>query len=156
MENSATHLSFSVSNIEKTISFYTKLLKKEPSKIKRNYAKFELDDPSMVISFLQSQGNEQINWAGSGAHFGIRVKSSEEVEERFDHLRESGIPLLSERAVECCYALQDKFWANDPDGIRWEIYAFIEDSDQFSKPDSTNGESCCTADSMADKSMACC
>ena len=148
MNKSATHLSFNVSNIEKTTDFYTNLLKKGPSKVKRNYVKFELDDPAMVLSFIQSQNEGEFNWSSSGAHFGIRVNSSQEVEERFKDLRASGIPLLSERDVECCYALQDKFWANDPDGIRWDVYALIPDADHLKKSNDGKNPECCTVDSV--------
>ena len=106
-----------------------------PSKVERNYAKFELEEPAMVLSFLQSQTGKNVEWATSGSHFGIRVPTSKEVDERFIDLRASGITLLRERYVACCYALQDKFWANDPDGIRWEVYAFLEDSDHLEKND---------------------
>jgi catechol-2,3-dioxygenase len=156
MKNSATHLSFSVSNIEETISFYSKLFKSPPTKVKRNYAKFELEEPSMVLSFLQSQSDLNLDWTKSGTHFGIRVSTSKEVKDRFKELQTSGIPLQSETDVACCYALQDKFWAIDPDGIRWELYAFLEDSDQFTKPKKENREACCAADTRVDKSLACC
>jgi hypothetical protein len=26
----------------------------------------------------------------------------------------------------CCYALQDKVWAYDPDGVAWEYYTVLE------------------------------
>ena len=26
----------------------------------------------------------------------------------------------------CCYALQDKVWAHDPDGLAWEYYTVLE------------------------------
>jgi hypothetical protein len=26
----------------------------------------------------------------------------------------------------CCYALQDKVWAHDPDGLPWEYYTVLE------------------------------
>ena len=156
MKNTATHLGFTVSNIEETISFYTKLLRTEPSKVKRNYAKFELEEPAMVLSFLQSQTGKNVDWPNSGAHFGIRVSSSAEVDERFAELRASGIPLLGETDVACCYALQDKFWANDPDGIRWEIYAFLEDSEHNEKKDQPSQTDCCTEESKADMAVPCC
>jgi len=141
MEKSATHLSFTVSNLDQTISFYSKLFQTKPSKVKKNYAKFELEDPAMVISFLQSGiTSKNVEWGISGAHFGIRVNSTEEVNQRYDYLRAQGIPVLEEADVACCYAVQDKFWANDPDGIRWEIYTFKEDSESFKQKDSQ----CCS------------
>ena len=31
--------------------------------------------------------------------------------------------------VDCCYALQDKTWARDPDGNEWEVFAVLENTE---------------------------
>ena len=31
----------------------------------------------------------------------------------------------------CCYATQNKVWALDPQGMRWEYYRIVEDSQTF-------------------------
>lgn len=30
--------------------------------------------------------------------------------------------------TNCCYALQDKTWVNDPDGNEWEVFVVLEDN----------------------------
>lgn len=45
-------------------------------------------------------------------------------------LEEAGFPTKREDNVECCYALQTKFWVSDPDRALWEIYVFHEDVDR--------------------------
>ena len=33
-----------------------------------------------------------------------------------------------EDEVSCCYAVQDKVWVDDPDGVPWEIYTVLDDA----------------------------
>jgi hypothetical protein len=42
-------------------------------------------------------------------------------------LEAAGFRTKREDGVECCYALQTKFWVTDPDQLLWEIYVFHED-----------------------------
>ena len=44
-------------------------------------------------------------------------------------LAEEGLATASEEGVDCCYALQDKVWVDDPDGAPWEVYTVLADSD---------------------------
>ena len=46
--------------------------------------------------------------------------------------------------TNCCYAEQDKFWVEDPDGYHWEVYQFHKDV-EFNDPRYSTGESsqCC-------------
>jgi hypothetical protein len=47
-------------------------------------------------------------------------------------LADAGLVSIVERAATCCYAKQDKFWAEGaPNGERWEVYAVLEDSRTF-------------------------
>jgi hypothetical protein len=43
-----------------------------------------------------------------------------------------------------CYAVQDKFWATDPDGHQWEVYYFHEDA-EFNDPryELSDTSACC-------------
>jgi len=47
--------------------------------------------------------------------------------------RLQGIVSKEEIGTSCCYAIQDKFWATDPDGVQWEVYYFHEDA-EFNDP----------------------
>jgi hypothetical protein len=47
--------------------------------------------------------------------------------------RAQGIVSKEEIGTSCCYAIQDKFWATDPDGVQWEVYYFHEDA-EFNDP----------------------
>ena len=124
MENQKFHLSLFVSDTEETVRFYTRLFGDEPVKVKSDYAKFELKDPALVISFIQAPDKVKSEFG----HLGFMVNSSEQVEARKAALKSLDVKIgLEEQEVACCYAKQDKFWVNDPDGYEWEVYHFIED-----------------------------
>ncbi len=122
-EQAKFHISLEVTNITETVSFYSKLFGEEPVKVKLDYAKFELDNPGLVISFTLS---EQVRHQEFG-HLGIRVDSNELLETRKYEVQQFLKIALEEKETNCCHAKQNKFWVADPDGYRWEVYYFIED-----------------------------
>ncbi|MGE5193608.1 MAG: ArsI/CadI family heavy metal resistance metalloenzyme [Deltaproteobacteria bacterium] len=119
------HLSVNVSDLGKSVQFFQGLFGKEPAKRRSDYAKFELDDPPLVFSL------EPHAPAGRGAlnHAGFRFSDSTKLVEAQRRLEIAGIHTRREEGVECCYARQTKFWANDPDGGLWEFYVLEGDID---------------------------
>jgi hypothetical protein len=67
---------------------------------------------------------------------------------RLEQARTQGIVSKEEIGTSCCYAVQDKFWATDPDGVQWEVYYFHEDA-EFNDPHFYNSDevNCCTVSS---------
>ncbi len=137
MENqNKFHIGMHVTDIQKTVDFYQHLFGVQPIKQKKDYAKFELDNPGLVISFIESPkkvGNQF-------GHLGIRVNSQEELEAKKIEVSGYLEIALEEEATNCCYAVQNKFWVNDPDGYEWEVYHFIEDAEKKPK---YSAVSCC-------------
>ena len=123
------HVSVYVSDIEKSVKFYNQFFNQEPEKIKDKYTKYILDSPSLIISFIENKDRVQSNFG----HLGIQVETKEELHRKLDIAKAQGIVSLEEIATACCYAVQDKFWAEDPDGIQWEVYFFHEDV-EFNDP----------------------
>ncbi len=117
------HVSLYSSNIEKTVAFYRSFFDQEPSKVKPGYAKFELTEPALIISFVEKPDRIQNTFG----HLGFQVNSAEELEKRMKAARSKGLGMLEEKGTACCYAVQDKFWVTDPDGHQWEVYHFHED-----------------------------
>lgn len=117
------HLSLNVNDLPRSIAFLQALLGVEPAKRRHDYAKFELDDPPLVLS-LEPHG-----FSGQGAlnHVGFRMPDSATLVEAQRRLQAAGIETQREEGVECCYARQTKFWATDPDGTLWEVYVFEGD-----------------------------
>lgn len=64
--------------------------------------------------------------------------------EKLEAARLLGIVSKEEIGTACCYSVQDKFWAEDPDGVQWEVYYFHEDV-EFNDPHYTGEEAnaCC-------------
>ena len=119
------HLSLNVSNLERSVAFYRVLFGIEPAKRQVDYAKFELDEPPVVLSLIP------IAAAPGGAmnHIGIRFADAETMVAAQARLEAAGHPTEREEGVECCYARQTKFWITDPDRTLWEMYVLHEDID---------------------------
>jgi catechol 2,3-dioxygenase-like lactoylglutathione lyase family enzyme len=134
------HVSLYVKNIEQTVKFYNAFFGQEPSKVKPFYAKYTLESPSLIISFVENPERVQANFG----HLGFQLETKAEVEERMAAMKVHNLVSLEEMGTACCYAVQDKFWATDPDGVQWEVYYFHADS-EFNDPHYSNTEAaaCC-------------
>lgn len=119
------HLSLNVSDLERSVGFYRILFGREPAKCRQDYAKFELDDPPLVLSL------EPMPPSGVGTlnHLGFRMPDSAALVAMQERLERAGIRSRREEGVECCYAKQTKFWVTDPDQTLWEMYTLDEDID---------------------------
>lgn len=134
------HISLYVNDILETVNFYTSFFGKPADKVKKDYAKYILDEPALIISFIENPERVQENFG----HLGFQVASKEEVLRRLDAVQKMNIKTLEEMGTSCCYAIQDKFWVTDPSGVQWEIYYFHQDT-AFNDPHYETGESnaCC-------------
>ncbi len=126
MEQFKFHIGLNVSNIDQTTSFYQRLFGQEPIKVEKGYSKFELDNPGLVISFIESKVQSP-----RFGHLGIRVNSDKELAEKKAELESLMKIELEETNTSCCFAVQNKFWVKDPDGYEWEVYHFLKDDDQM-------------------------
>lgn len=121
-----THISINVSNVKKSIDFYTKMFGVEPFKVKEDYAKFDVANPPLNFTMNQLYFTK----GGSLSHLGLQVESTEEVLEMGKRWQEAGLITLDEMKTDCCYALQDKTWVSDPDGNRWEVFVVLGNTDE--------------------------
>ena len=135
------HVSLYVSNIYATADFYSRFFGQDPAKIKPDYCKFELENPGLIISFVQNP--EKV--AKDFGHLGIQIGSEAELQDRLQQMQTRKVPVLEEMGTNCCYASQDKFWVTDPDGYHWEVYFFHQDV-AFNDPRYASHEAtaCCT------------
>lgn len=134
------HVSLYVSNLAETVDFYNTFFGQRADKIKAGYAKYILDRPSLIISFVENQERVHSNFG----HLGFQVETKQEMEDRLAIARKQNIVHKEEMGTACCYAVQDKFWVNDPDGYQWEVYYFHEDA-EFNDPhyESEAAAACC-------------
>jgi catechol 2,3-dioxygenase-like lactoylglutathione lyase family enzyme len=135
--SSAVHVSLTVSDLDRSISFY-RLLLGEPAKVKPGYAKFVGSNPEIHLALQPGE----VRGGGALSHLGIRVASAEEVHLRREVFAARGLETERQTREACCYALQDKFWVTDPDGNRWEVYSVLEDLEE----ERAEAASCCTSD----------
>jgi catechol 2,3-dioxygenase-like lactoylglutathione lyase family enzyme len=117
------HVSLRVSDLGRSVAFYRVLLDCEAAKLRADYAKFEIDRPPLVLS-LEAEAFAD---TGPVSHLGFRLADSAALVDVQRRLELAGYRTLREDGVECCYAKQTKFWVQDPDGMRWELYVLQED-----------------------------
>jgi catechol 2,3-dioxygenase-like lactoylglutathione lyase family enzyme len=142
---SSVHISLNVSDLGRSIDFYSRFLG-EPAKRKPAYAKFVARDPEIHLALQPGE----VRGPGALSHLGIRVDSPRQVREWRSALAVRGLSTEEEKREACCYALQEKFWVSDPDGNRWEVYTVLEDLEQEKDAATT----CCAP--AAGNASACC
>src|SRR5262245_58507687 len=112
------HLSLNVDDLARSVGFFRVLFDRPPSRHEADYAKFELDEPPLVLSLEPNR----VPLAGKLNHLGFRLASAEALVAMQGRLEAAGLTTTREEGVECCYSRQSKFWVNDPDGNLWEMY----------------------------------
>lgn len=143
--SSRIHVGFTVRDLDASLAFYETLLGAPPVKVRPGYAKFEPAEPSVNLSIHTSSRPAREPVTTTGTHYGVQVKSTEAVEMAQNRLREAGYTTKVERESTCCYAVQDKVWARDPDGNDWEVFVVL-DADAGTKSDGktpTEEAPCC-------------
>jgi catechol 2,3-dioxygenase-like lactoylglutathione lyase family enzyme len=121
------HISLNVSDLSRSIAFYRALFGLEPAKSYPDYAKFEVEEPPIVLSLAPGP---RPGHGGNLNHVGLRVRTSDELVDIQRRMELADIQTRREDGVACCYALQTKFWAHDPDNAMWEIYVLHEDIEE--------------------------
>jgi catechol 2,3-dioxygenase-like lactoylglutathione lyase family enzyme len=118
------HVSLNIMNLERSVAFYKVLFNMEPAKLRPDYAKFEPNDPPLVLS-LSSHAQPG---PGTLNHLGIRLADARQLVAMQERLEKQGIRSQREEGVECCNARQTKFWVHDPDNTLWELYTLDDDN----------------------------
>lgn len=164
------HVSLNVKNVGESVDFYTKLFGIAPMKFikgkttthsivreqageesekpRRGYAKFDVQNPPLNFVLNEVPFTE----GGTLSHLGIQVATTDDVLKTRERWLESGLFTVDEMKVDCCYALQDKTWARDPDGNEWEVFVVLENTEP-------TGEACFCGDKVEHAELstpACC
>jgi len=136
------HLHVGVKNIDEAVRFYSAVFGAEPVKLKPDYAKWLLADPSVNFAVSTRSGTEGVN------HLGIQVDDDGELEEIRGRLKQAELGTFDEGETTCCYSRSDKTWTLDPAGVRWEAYRNMADAEVYTPPavKTVTGErqSCCS------------
>lgn len=145
------HISLNVKSVSDSVEFYSKLFGIEPMKFIKGdttthsvvkeqrgeesvkprfgYAKFDVEDPPLNFVLNEVPYTE----GGGLSHLGIQVATTEDVLRTRERWAESGLLTVDEMKVDCCYALQDKTWARDPDGNEWEVFVVLENTEPIAE-----------------------
>jgi catechol 2,3-dioxygenase-like lactoylglutathione lyase family enzyme len=118
------HLSLNVRDVNQSIQFYRTLLGIEPSKVRTGYAKFDVQNPPLNLALNEGP----VSSRGALSHLGIQVASTEDVLAIRQKWIDGGLSTRDEMQTNCCYAVQDKTWVQDPDGNEWEVFVVLEDN----------------------------
>lgn len=118
-----THISLHARDLAKSVRFYATLLDVAPAKHYDDYALFIADDPGLELALNVSPNAI----AAPDTHYGIVVASNDAVDGAIERLRTAGYDVDVEIEETCCYAKQNKVWASDPDGRRWETYVVLDE-----------------------------
>jgi len=111
------HVHVGVSDLDRSIAFYSTMFGSEPAVVKPDYAKWMLEDPR--VNFAISAGQHPQKGI---QHLGVQAESAGELSEVYGRLRAADRPVLEEGRTTCCYAKSEKSWIADPDGVVWEAF----------------------------------
>ena len=121
-------LALNVRDLDEAVEFYGKLFDAKPNKRKPGYANFAIEQPPLKLVLFENPGAaERLN------HLGVEVFEGGDVRAATERLKAAGLADSVEDEQTCCYATQDKVWSLDPQGLRWEWYRLLEDSETFGR-----------------------
>lgn len=119
-------LSLNVDDVGSAVTFYTKLFGVGPAKQREGYANFIVEDPPMKLVVIEDEGAP-----GTINHVGIEFPDGEHVAAETSRIAEEGLPVLVDDVHTCCFATQEKAWTRDVDGVPWELYTVVADTEHF-------------------------
>lgn len=115
------HVHLSVPDLAASIRFYSGMFGAAPTVEKPDYAKWMLDDPRVNFAISQRSARAGLN------HLGFQADDDDElaaIRARFDAAQAGSV--VDEAGAHCCYAVSDKHWVTDPQGIAWEGFRTLD------------------------------
>ncbi|HEY3486503.1 MAG TPA: ArsI/CadI family heavy metal resistance metalloenzyme [Gammaproteobacteria bacterium] len=146
-------LALNVQNLEEAIDFYGKFFNAKPHKIRKGYANFAIESPPLkLVLFENPQAAERLN------HLGVEVFDQAEVERAQQRFTETRILDSVESETICCHASQNKIWAREPQGLKWEWYRITDDNPPSAehRVKTDNQSACCAGAQPNGTQSACC
>lgn len=119
-------MSLNVHDVEASVEFYTKLFGVGPAKHRPGYANFVVADPPLKLIVIEDEGVP-----GSINHVGVEFETGQAVAVEAQRVAATGLPMQVDDTHTCCFATQDKAWTQNIDGVPWELYAVVADTDDF-------------------------
>ena len=147
------HVHVNVTDLETSIGFYSTLFGSEPSVREPDYAKWMLEDPRLNFAISQRDRSTGVD------HLGLQAEEAAELEEIGARLLAADRVALAEKGTTCCYAHSDKYWADDPQGVRWETFHTHGEATTYSAPEhhvESDEAACCGRPVSDAKAASCC
>jgi catechol 2,3-dioxygenase-like lactoylglutathione lyase family enzyme len=129
------HVHVNVQHLDASVRFYSQLFGVAPSLLKPDYAKWMLDDPRLNFAISQRERSAGLD------HLGLQADDAAELEEIGARLTAADAVRHAETGATCCYARSDKYWAEDPQGLRWESFYTHGSATTYSAP--AEATACC-------------
>jgi catechol 2,3-dioxygenase-like lactoylglutathione lyase family enzyme len=114
------HVHLAVDRLADNIRFYSALFGSEPAVVKPDYAKWMLDDPRINFAISERGAKPGLD------HLGIQVESDAELKQLGARLNAAALPVEEQSQAGCCYAVSDKYWTIDPQGVAWESFHTLD------------------------------
>jgi len=108
------HVSMNVPDLESAIQFYSDLFATKPVIVRKNYAKWDVENPA--VNFVVESGRENTGFD----HIGIQANDETELEELSNRMEKTGNPYLDVEKTTCCYAKMEKAWVRGEANEPWE------------------------------------
>jgi len=121
------HVHVSVNDLPRSIRFYSTIFGTSPTVEKGDYAKWMLEDPRINFAISERGDTPGVN------HLGLQVDDADELVALRERIGRADIAADDEPAAQCCYALSDKYWVEDPQGVAWETFHTLGDMPLFGK-----------------------
>ena len=148
------HVHVSVNDLSQSIRFYSAIFGAAPTVEKGDYAKWMIEDPRINFAISARGDKPGVN------HLGFQVDEAVELSALRAQVASAEIAADDEPAAECCYALSDKYWIEDPQGVAWETFHTLGDIPVFGNdhaPETQQATACCAPkQAEAAASSTCC
>ena len=148
------HVHVSVDDLEANVKFNSTVFGAPPTVVKSDYAKWMVDDPRINFAISKRGGGAGID------HLGVQVESDRELTALREQVAGAEIAALDQPDSACCYALSDKYWTTDPQGIAWETFHTLESIPVYGDTDRSQKSACCNTapgvEAATNKASACC
>ena len=149
------HVHIAVEKLDDSIQFYASLFGVAPTVVQSDYAKWMLEDPRVNFAISQRGSQPGIN------HLGFQVESDAELKAMRGQLAAADTGLVEQTGAACCYALSDKYWVTDPQGVAWETFHTLDTIPMYGEDTRTSAmqSACCiplAPSESQDKAGACC
>jgi catechol 2,3-dioxygenase-like lactoylglutathione lyase family enzyme len=149
------HVHVSVEKLDESIRFYTSLFGTAPTVMQPDYAKWMLEEPRLNFAISQRGHPLGVN------HLGFQVEDDAELKAMRGQLEAADTGLVEQTGAACCYALSDKYWVTDPQGVAWETFHTLATVPIFGEDTRTSAlqGACCiplAASESQDQAGACC